>query len=137
MSELGEYIAEEGRPLGDPTPPLVPLDVAPGSVGHHEPLDLGLLDEVDDGVQQLAVTPLSPKSKRLRDFEILVAAQAAEYEKTVKEAQSIIDQAKAEAIQVVRERDEARAKVPRPPPGPVSLPPCQLDFLLGGSVTPW
>ena len=65
MSEFGEYVGEEGRPLGDPTPPLVPLDAAPGSSSHHEPLDLGLLDKVDDGVQCLAVTP-SPKLKRLR-----------------------------------------------------------------------
>ena len=66
----------------------------------------------------------------LRDFDILVAAQAAEYEKTVREAQAIIDQAKAEVMQAVKERDEARAVAPKPPPGPVSLSP----LLKGG---PW
>ena len=56
----------DGRPLGDPTPPLVPLDAALWSSGHHEPLDYSLLDLVDDGVQQMVVTPSSPK-----DLEIL------------------------------------------------------------------
>ena len=86
MSELGEVVLGEGCPLGDPTPPVVPLDAGPGHEAHHEPLDLGLLDEVNEGIQRLAVAPPSPKSKRLRDFKILVNAQNENFRKSVLEA---------------------------------------------------
>ena len=62
----------------------------------------------------------------------MVASQAAEYEKTLKEAQAIIDQAKTEALQAVRERDEARVAASRPPPCPVSLPPMPTGFIFWG-----
>ena len=34
MSEDGEYVVG-GRPLGDPTPPMVPLDAGPGHQAQH------------------------------------------------------------------------------------------------------
>ena len=52
----------------------------------------------------------------------------------VQEAQSVIDQAKAEALQALRERDEARVAVAMPPPGP--SPPCTLQFYFGGFNNP-
>ena len=69
----------------DPTPPLVPTDVGPGQVAQdrHEPLDLNLLDEVDEGVQRLKVAPLTPKSKRLKELEEMVAEQSARHRATV------------------------------------------------------
>ena len=43
MSEQGEYVGE-GRPLGDPTPPMVPLDAGPGhQAQQHESLDYDAL----------------------------------------------------------------------------------------------
>ena len=121
MSAVGD-----GRPLGDPTLPLVPLDEAPGSSGHHEPLDYSLLDLVDDGVQRMAVTLSSPKSQRLRDFETLVTAKQSEHQRMVQEAQQVIDQAKAEALQALKERDKARVAIARTPPGPSPLPPVPI-----------
>ena len=101
-------------------------------MAQHEPLDYGLLDEVDEGVQRLAIVPPSPKSKRIRDFEVLVNAQNEQFKRMVAEAQGLIAQARAETLRVARERDEARSAATRAPPGPpINLPPMPAPFTFG------
>ena len=76
-STLG--VGEAGS-LYDPTPALVPTDAGPGHVvqDRHGPLDLTLLDQVDEGVQRLAVAPLTPLSKRIKDLEAMVRGEKRE-----------------------------------------------------------
>ena len=95
----------------DPTPPLAPVNVAPtlvqvdqpppgppiqdpedvagpsGAGNRHEPLDLNLLDEVDEGVRRINVAPLTPKSRRLKELEEMVDRQSAKHRATCREAQ--------------------------------------------------
>ena len=58
----------DGCPLGDTSSPLVPAEGA--EAARHQPLDYGLLDEVDERVSHLVVTPLTPKLQRLNNFVI-------------------------------------------------------------------
>ena len=108
----------------DPTPPLVPTDAGPGHVvqDRHGPLDLALLDQVDEGVQRLAVAPLTPRSKRIQELEAMVAEQSARHRATVVEAQEIIDRANGETRALQREKDRAGWR-PQPP-APPGLSPC-------------
>ena len=129
MAENGEVLPGGVRiTYVDPTPPLVPTDVGPGQVAQdrHEPLDLNLLDEVDEGVQRLKVAPLTPKSKRLKELEEMVAEQSARHRATVSEAQAIIDRANEETRALRRERDGAR-NVP-PLQAPLSAMPVPFEF---------
>ena len=122
----------------DPTPPLVPVNVAPAvpvdqgapgpsGQGRHDPLDYNLLDEVDEGVQRLNVAPLSPKSKRLKELEVMVERQSAKHRQTVREAQAIIDRANGETRAMQRERDGALAKA-APLQAPLSALPVPFEF---------
>ena len=119
----------------------MPENVAPVAE-RHVPLDYSLLDQVDDAVQLLAVTPLSPKSQRLKEFETLVAAQKAEHLCMVEKAKAHINKAQAEASAALQERDQARAQrpaVPVPPPGPTQPVPSRLCLWVFGNpqlVTP-
>ena len=67
----GSAIGGKGRPLGLPSP-IAPVQVGPEL---HPPMDLSLLDMVDEGLADLSVQPLSPKSKKLRDMEVYAKAQ--------------------------------------------------------------
>ena len=108
MSEQGKFV-REGRTLGDPTPPMVPLDAGPGHQAQqlYEPLDYDFLDQVDEGVQRLAVACLSPWSQRIKDLEAMVQTQNARFRTTINEAQGLIDKANMEARALQREKDEA------------------------------
>ena len=125
MSEEGEFVGGGGggRPLGDPTPPLVPLDAGPGHQAQqqYKPLDYALLDQVDKGVQWLAIGPLTPRLQRIKDREALVADQNLKFRNTVNEAQGLIDKANLEARALQRE-DEAGWNAVRAPPGPLASP---------------
>ena len=131
MSEQGEYVG--GRPLGDPTPPLVPLDAGPGHQvqAQHSPLDYALLDQVDEGVQRLAVAPLTPRSQRIKDLEAMVNDQSVKHQNTVREAQAIIDRANEETRALQREKDGA-GWLTQPPGPPASLPEMPTPFEFGG-----
>ena len=72
FSERTLSAAGDGRPLGQMTSPLVPDNVGPEML---PPLDLSLLDEVDGGLAYLSVHPPSPKSKKFRDYKILISAK--------------------------------------------------------------
>ena len=132
----------------DPTPPMVPVNVAPpvvpaaqgapgppvqaaqdvaGPSGRHEPLDYNLLDEVDEGVRRINVAPLSPKSRRLQELEEMVERQSAKHRATVREAQAIIDRANGETLAMQRERDGALAKA-APQQAPLSALPVPFEF---------
>ena len=90
----------------DPTPPLVPEDVRPGpsDQDRHAPLDMALLDEVDEGVQRLnVVVPLTPKSRRLQELENMVKETTARHRADVLEAQAMIDRANEESRAMRRE----------------------------------
>ena len=132
MSEQGEYVG--GRPLGDPTPPLVPLDAGPGHQvqAKHSPLDYALLDQVDEGVQRLAIAPLTPRSQRIKDLEAMVNDQSIKHRNTVREAQAIIDRANEETRALQREKDGA-GWLTQPPGPPASLPAMPTPFEFGGS----
>ena len=122
MSEQGEFVGE-GRPLGDPTPPLVPLDAEPGHQAQqlYEPLDYALL------------APLSHRSQRIKDLEAMVENQNQRFRETVGEAQSLIDKANMEARALQREKDEAGWHAARAPPGPMaSLPAMPTPIEFGG-----
>ena len=121
----------------DPTPPIVPVNVAPAvpvvpvapgppAQERHDPLDYNLLDEVDEGVQRLNVAPLSPKSKRLQELEKMVEEQSAKHRRTVVEAQAIIDRANEETRAMQRERDGARSAAPLQ--APLSALPVPFEF---------
>ena len=77
----------EGWALGDATPTLVPVPADPSGVplgDCHAPLDLGLLDKVDESLADLLVgRTRSPKSRVPRHFKSFVSTQKAEYEKLV------------------------------------------------------
>ena len=112
-----------------PGPPIqAPEDVAgPSGVNRHEPLDLNLLDEVDEGVQRLNVVPPSPKSRRLQELEEMVLRQSNKHRETVKEAQAIIDRANNETLAMQRERDGALARA-APRQAPLSALPVPFEF---------
>ena len=99
---------------------MVPLDAGPGhQAWHYNPLDYSLLDQVDEGVQRLAVAaPLTPKSRHIADFEEMVKAQNRQYRETVEEAQSC------------RERGTRLGRAP--PASSPSLPPMPAMFSFGG-----
>ena len=116
MAENGEVLPGGVRiTYVDPTPPLVPTDAGPGHIAQdrHGPLDLALLDQVDEGVQRLAVAPLTPRTKRIKELEAMVAEQSARHRATVIEAQEIIDRANGETRALQRERDGARNVPPQ------------------------
>ena len=99
MSEDGEVlVGGQVRMTYDPTLPLVPTDAGPGheAQDRHGPLDLALLDQVDEGVQRLAVAPLTPRAKRIKELEAMVEKQSARHRATVREAQDIIDRTNGE-----------------------------------------
>ena len=124
MSEDGEYVGGRGGGVSyDPTPPLVPTDAGPGHVvqDRHGPLDLALLDQVDEGVQRLAVAHLTPRSKRIKDLELMVEEQSAKHRATVREAQDIIDRANEETRALQREKDGAGWRPQPPAPFGLSL----------------
>ena len=134
MSEDGEYVGgRQGGVHYDPTPPLVPTDAGPGHVAQdrHGPLDLALLDQVDEGVQRLAVAPLTPRSKRIKDLESMVEEQSAKHRSTVREAQEIIDHANEETRALQREKDGAGWR-PQPPASSASLSAMPTPFEFGG-----
>ena len=117
-----------------PPPPLVPLDAGPGHQvqAQHSPLDYALLDQVDEGVQRLAVAPLTPRSQRMKDLEAMVNDQSVKHQNTVREAQAIIDRANEETRHC-RERRTGLGGLPsHPAPRPLSLK-CPLLLSLGGS----
>ena len=128
-----ENVAPPVEPLAQGTPPGPPVQVAQGVAGpsgnnnRHEPLDYNLLDEVDEGVQRLNVVPLSPKSRRLQELEEMVARQSAKHRATVREAQAIIDRANGETLAMQRERDGALAKA-APQQAPLSALPVPFEF---------
>ena len=137
----------------DPTPPLAPVNVAPtlvqvdqpppgppiqdpediagpsGNDNRHEPLDLNLLDEVDEGVRRINVAPLTPKSRRLKELEEMVNRQSAKHRATCREAQEIINRANNETLAMQRERDGALA---RAAPQQSSLSALPVPFEFGG-----
>ena len=117
----------------DPTPPLVPTDAGPGHVvqDRHGPLDLALLDQVDEGVQRLAVAPLTPRSKRIKELEAMVDEQSARHRTTVVEAQAIIDRANGETRALQREKDGAGWQT-QPPASSASLSAMPVPFEFGG-----
>ena len=78
----------DGHPPGQLTSPLVPDNVGPDM---RLPLDFTLLDMVDEGLAEMSVQSLSPKSKRLRDFVILVAAQKLEQTRLIEVAKGLIN----------------------------------------------
>ena len=133
MSENGEVLPGGARVTFDPTPPLVPTDAGPGHVVHdrHGPLDLALLDQVDEGVQRLAVAPLTPRSKRIQELEAMVEEQSSRHRATVREAQSIIDRANGETRALQREKDGAGWR-PQPPAPSASLSAMPVPFEFGG-----
>ena len=109
-----------------PPPPLVPLDAGPGHQAQHSPLDYVLLDQVDEGVQRLAVAPLTPRTQRIRDLEAMVEDQNNKYHSTINEAQGLIDRANKEARALQREDGagwyDARAQPPGPPASLSEMP---------------
>ena len=114
----------------DPTPPLVPENVGPGPVDQdrHAPLDMALLDEVDEGVQRLnVVVPLTPKSRRLKELEDMVKETSARHRADVIEAQEMIDRANEETRAMRRERDGARSNA-APQQAPLSALPVPFEF---------
>ena len=133
MSENGEVLPGGARLTFDPTPPLVPTDAGPGHVvqDRHGPLDLALLDQVDEGVQRLAVAPLTPRSKRIQELEAMVTEQSARHHATVVETQEIIDRANGETRALQREKDGAGWR-PQPPAPLASLPAMPVPFEFGG-----
>ena len=130
MSETGRILPSGTRvTYVDPTPPLVPDNVGPGPDGQdrHAPLDMGLLDEVDEGVQRLNVAvPLTPKSRRLKELEDMVKETTARHRADVLEAQEIIDRANEETRAMRRERDGARNAAPQQ--APLSALPEPFEF---------
>ena len=130
MSENGRVLPNGTRvTYVDPTPPLVPENVGPGPDGQdrHAPLDMALLDEVDEGVQRLnVVVPLTPKSKRLKELEDMVRETTARHRADVLEAQEIIDRANEETRAMRRERDGARNAAPQQ--APLSALPEPFEF---------
>ena len=142
----GGSTSREGRPLGALSPPLVPVRSGPEL---HPPMDLSLLDVVDEWLADLSVQPLSPKSKKLRDMEVYAKAQNAEFEKLVASANARIVAAESAALKAQAERDlvcgvGASPSLPTPglsrpdpssfsflPPHPPSLPPSTFISSLG------
>ena len=95
-----------------------------------------LLDQVDEGVQQLAVAPLTPRSQRIKDLEAMVESQNIKLHLTINEAQGLIDKANGEARALQREKDEARWLDAHAPPGPMaSLSAMPTPFEFGGFQT--
>ena len=112
-SEETRSAVGDGWPLGEMTSPFE------GVGPRRTPLDLTLLDDVDKSLANMRVQTLSPKSKRLHDFEVLVAAQKLERARLIEEAKAAIIQANSKAALAQCERDQARAAMPVPaPPGP-------------------
>ena len=134
MSEDGEFVGgRQVKVTYDPTPPLVPTDAGPGheAQDRHGPLDLALLNQVDEGVQRLAVAPLTPRSKRIKELEAMVEEQSARHRATVREAQDIIDRANGETRTLQREKDGAGWQ-PQPPASSASLSAMPTLFEFGG-----
>ena len=131
MAENGGYLPNGTRvTYVDPTPPLVPENVGPGpsDQDRHAPLDMALLDEVDEGVQRLnVVVPLTPKSRRLKELEDMVKETSARHRADVLEAQEMIDRANEETRAMRRERDGARSNA-APQQAPLSALPVPFEF---------
>ena len=82
-------------------------------------------------MQRLAVAPLTPRSKRIKELEAMVEEQSARHRATVREAQDIIDRANGETRALQREKDGAGWQT-QPPASSASLSAMPVPFEFGG-----